>query len=378
MSKLSLKRIVSRGILGIALGMTFVGSPVWSKSPWQWVSFRTSSEDKNTSHKLTEDAGPWLIYAASFAGEGAEAEARQLADELQSKYKMRTYVHSQQFNFSETVQGIGVNQDLTPKKMRYDKDGIFDEIAVLVGDYESFDDPNLAEGLKKIKFLKPECLTKSGEKTTRRYAGLREWHKRVNGDKVKQQKGPMGSAFATRNPLIPREFFAPKGVDTFVLGMNEGVEHSLLECDGEFTVRVATFRGNVIIDQRQVAEIERGDGKMKSRLGEAALRAHKLTAALRKKGVEAYEFHDRHESIVTVGSYDWVGRPREDGVQEMNPAIVSTIQKFAPTQKPLQGNEGQSLAGLQPRTLDGISFDIQPWPVEVPKRSVATDYAPRN
>ena len=44
---------------------------------------------------------------------------------------------------------------------------------------------------------------------------------------------PMGQAFFTRNPLLPREYFVPKGVDPFVAKMNEGVEHSLLDCPGQ-------------------------------------------------------------------------------------------------------------------------------------------------
>ena len=42
---------------------------------------------------------------------------------------------------------------------------------------------------------------------------------------------------------LPREYFVPKGVDDFVAKMNQGVEHSLLDCPGRYTVQVATFRG---------------------------------------------------------------------------------------------------------------------------------------
>ena len=45
----------------------------------------------------------------------------------------------------------------------------------------------------------------------------------------------------------------------------------------------------------------------RSKLEEAAYNAHLLVVALRKQGVEAYEFHDRHESLVTIGSFDSVG-----------------------------------------------------------------------
>jgi hypothetical protein len=361
----------------LALAISFVAAPeVRAKSPWQWVTFRRGDDGKSESIELSDSQGPWLIFAASFAGEGSREEATRLVNELRSRYRLRAYLHAEQFDFSGSVEGKGFNPDRTPVRMRYDKAGVFDEYAVLIGNFPSVEDPDLQTALKKIKYARPQCLTSNPEKTTRRFAGLRSLYTRVNGDKDKQRKGPMGNAFATPNPLIPQEFFAPKGVDSFVIKMNEGVAHSLLDCPGKYSVRIATFRGNVIIDPEKVAEIEQG-GRMKSRLEEAALKAHKVTMALRKKGVEAYEFHDRHESFVTVGSFEWVGRPQADETQEMNPAIVAQIQRFSPVRQPLVGSQGQALDGLQPRSIAGIPCDVQPWPVEVPKRSIATDYAGR-
>ena len=43
---------------------------------------------------------------------------------------------------------------------------------------------------------------------------------------------------------------------------------------------------------------------MNHTLEEAAENAHILTESLRQQGYEAYEFHDRDQSIVTVGSFD--------------------------------------------------------------------------
>ena len=362
----------------VCVGLIFVcgwDAVVSAKSPWRWISFRRDKPSEG--FELTDDAGPWLIFAASFAGEGAKTEAEALAKEIRDQYRLRTYVHSEQFDFTEEVPGIGVNPDRSPKLMRYDKSGVFDEFAVLVGDFESIDDPKLQKNLKRLKYAQPSTLIEAGNRTTRRFAGLRALNRRINGDEEKRRKGPLGHAFATPNPKVPRELIAPRGIDTFVLKMNKDIKHSLLNCKGKFTVRVATFRGNVVIDQERVAEIEAG-GRMQSRLEKAAVDAHQLTLALRKKGVEAYEFHDRHESFVTVGSFDWVGRKQTEGDrQEMNPAIVSTIERFAPDRRPVPGSNGQRVDGLQPKMIDGIPFDVQPWPVEVPRRSIAKDYARR-
>ena len=91
------------------------------KPPWQLVSFRRVEADPQKTYELTEEAGPWLIFAASFAGEGASTEARDLMMELRKQYKLPAYVHSQRFDFTHSVEGIGINPDLTPKKMKYDK-----------------------------------------------------------------------------------------------------------------------------------------------------------------------------------------------------------------------------------------------------------------
>jgi hypothetical protein len=248
-------------------------------------------------------------------------------------------------------------------------------VAVLVGYFSSVNDPSLEEVLSRIKVARPSCLElDQGEDTTLRFAGLRALQRRVNGDKQKRQKGPMGSAFVTRNPLLPKEYFAPQGADEFVMSINKGVENSLLECPGSYSVRVATFRGNVIIDQRKIHEITSG-AAMKSRLHDAAHKAHQLTLALRRQGVEAYEFHDRHESMVTVGSFQSVGSPRPDGKTEINPSILALISAYGPKRQALPGPGGQNVTGLEPRTLAGIPFDVQPIPVRVPRRSIAADYA---
>ena len=59
-------------ILGIAavVGIS-AWSPISAKPPWQLVAFRRVEADPTKKYELSEQAGPWLIFAASFAGDGA-------------------------------------------------------------------------------------------------------------------------------------------------------------------------------------------------------------------------------------------------------------------------------------------------------------------
>jgi hypothetical protein len=303
--------------------------------------------------------------ACSFSGEHGKGQAKELVQELRKRYKLPAYVYEKKFDLGTDLQGRGVDEFGRPRKMKFQRGASeIDEVAVLVGDYPAVDDPEAQETLRKLKFCEPDCLaTKDGQATSRSLAGFRWLQTAVlSSDNPKKKKGPMGHAFVTTNPILPSDYYVPKGLDPLVVKANEGVEHSLLDCSGNYTVQVAHFTGKVITDQREIAAVERGKD-LDSQLAKAAYMAHKLTEALRLKGYEAYEFHDRYASIVTVGSFDSVGPKGPNGVTEMNPKIKAIIDQF----KPAQNTPGVVSA----RTLVGIPFDPQPIPVHIPKRSVA-------
>lgn len=349
--------------------------PAWGAPPLSsLLPFRRVEADPVQSYELRDEHGPWLILAASFVGERAEEQAHELVLELRRRYHWPAYIHRQEYDFTQSVKGLTLDEYGQPARMRYANGGRYEAIAVLVGDFESVDDPTLEKTLKEVKYARPECLDLTKRSwTAQKFSALREWYRRVNLDESKHNKGPMGSAFVTRNPLLPESYFAPNGVDEFVERLNEGVKYSLLDNPGKWTVRVATFRGNDTINQREIAELARNK-KVTNKLEIAAEKAHRLTEALRRQGVEAYEFHDRHESIVTIGSFASEGTPLPDGTVQINPAVLQVMQAYGAKRDPIPG---QSVFGLKPRQLDGIAFDIQPMPIEVPRRSVANDYARR-
>ncbi|MDX1947201.1 MAG: hypothetical protein SFU86_17505 [Pirellulaceae bacterium] len=346
--------------------------------PWAaLIPFKSAPAAKPVqSLELGESEGPWMIMCTSFAGPTAEQQAHDLALELRQQFKLPAYTFRQTFDFTKPTEGLGYNKYGEPRKMRHLNGAKFQEIAVMVGNFSSVEDDELARTLEKIKHLHPQTLeTKYQENSSQRFYGLRTIYRALAPDQARKQRGPMGAAFVTRNPLMPEEYFAAKGLDPFLVEINKDLPHNLLSNPGQYTVRVASFRG--VDSLNKPAEFEAQIAKRKvAKIDEAAQKANDLCAALRAKGVEAYQFHDRTESIVTIGSFREVGQPRPDGKIEINPAVHRIMEEYGPVKTALPGNPSQS--GMQLRTLAGIPFDPQPLPVQVPRQSVATAYNQTN
>ena len=341
--------------------------------PWaNLLTFDRVEADPNKQYRLAKENGPWMILACPFSGERAREQAEELVHELRRDYKLEAYVHAKRFEFGDT-RGRGIDRFGAPLRMRHRRDSIH-EVAVMVGNYARVDDPRAQKALQTIKYAHPKCLEIGEDRPTHQsLAGWRMTQRRVQEffGSAEKEKGSMGHAFITTNPLLPDDYYNPQGIDPLVVKMNKHVKHSLLECPGEYTVQVATFKGTVIIDQRKIQEVERGK-KVSDALADAALKAHQLTEALRLKGWDAYEFHDRHASIVTVGSFNSVGTPRADARIEINPRIHSIMQTFGAQPVP-----GAPTGATSFKSLVGIPFDVQPIPVQVPRRSISREMARR-
>lgn len=339
--------------------------------PWaSLIPFTKVDADSTKSYALTENQGPWMILAATFSGEGSEQQAHELVMELRKKFRIEAYTFSRHIDDTQPQAGLGLNKYGEPKRMKPANPVKYDEVAVMVGNYPSVEDSRAQKTLQTLKHAWPDALNPKKLKSTSQSLGaLREAVRQIN---TKQKdKGPMRAAMICRNPLIPDEYFRQGGLDKLVLTMNQGVEFSLLDCPGRFSVRVATFRGQDTMIINEIELLNKSD-KVTDKLAAGAEKAHVLTHALRQMGYEAYEFHDRHESIVTVGSFESVGDPRPDGKTEINPAVHELLEKFkAKPAKNLPGIAG----AIRPEKLKGISFDVQPIPIAVPQRSIGSDYA---
>ncbi len=362
------------GLLSLIAAKPLAAAPPWARL----ALFKHMEADPQELYPINQNNGPWMIMAATFTGDGAVEQARKLVYELRTEYKVPAYTYQKEFDYTEPVEGKGLNPYGEAPKMRYRRDEDIVEIAVLVGDYPTVDDPEGQKVLKKLKYAEPESLqVKNGEQTSQALATLRSFQKQIKqatlpADSDELKRGPMGGAFVVTNPLVPNEYFVPKGIDRFVEKMNEQVPHSLLDCAGKYTVQVATFTGHaIIVDNKVQQAIDRGE-QPKSYLEDAAKNAHLLTEALCKMGYDAYEFHDRSSSIVTIGSFDSVGTRRADGKIEINPAVHHIMKTFGAETSIEPGKAPQ--VG-QAKKLGPIPFDMQPMPVEVPRRAISVDYA---
>ncbi len=349
---------------------------------------RRVNSDPALDLNLTDRHGPWLIMCASFLGERGEQQARQLALELRRDHNLESYIYRHAFDYSTTIRGKGWQPPKSKEglpvqvKMKAANPDSFEEVAVVVGNFPSFDDAQAQKSLKRIKYLRPRTIEiKPHVETNQRMAGWREYQKRAFGSQEVREKGPMFSAFLMPNPHLPEDYFKRHTVDKLVLKMNKGIRHSLFDCPGRFTVRVATFRGVTLdakeIDkkQREFQDLLRFRKPMRnSQLAEGANKANILCKELRKKGVEAYEFHDRYESYVCIGSFNWATRKLPNGKDQLNPEVAKVIKEYKAQTKRIPGIQQMVILPKTMKSLKGkkINFDAQPMPVIVPKMHVST------
>ncbi len=368
---------------GLAVSCLWVASSVAAAPPWaDLITMRQVEADAQKSYPLTQENGPWMIMATTFQGPAALEDAGRLVHELRSRFKLPAYLHRKEFDYTDSLMGRGIDKYGEPRKMRHQKSEKIQEVAVLVGDYPSVDDGQAQRDLQKIKTIQPTSLApQAGRETSQTFSGLRQFQRRFwPAHSEKRKQGPMRLALVTTNPLLPDEYFRPGGVDGFVEKLNSEMPHTLLDCPGQFTVKVATFNGLVAVSQegKQAALSQRH-----SRLEEAAEKAHRLTIALRAKGYEAYQFHDRRSSLVTVGSFQRPGIPRPGGSIEHEPQVVDLIRRFgAKQQSSLAPGSPQAVraTNLEPQSLqvgpgERIPFDVVPSLIEVPRRAISADYA---
>lgn len=320
--------------------------------------------EPNKEYPLTDSDGLWFIMAAKFEGAESRKTANRLVYELRKKYKLEAYsfrYDNDQDDLQKMARKAGDTrsyQYMTAPPQVY---------AVLIGSFPSSDDPALQQTLLTVKRSKPVSL----ENDPASQMTMNEFKVLAKIDKTYDTYGPLGKAMAVPNPMIPKEYFAQKGVvDSFLAKINSDSKYSLLRNPKMYTLRVATFSGKSMMNKDSSGNAkweEAGDD-----FQDAGVKAAALCSALRKTGVEAWEFHDRDCSFVTIGSFDSYGNPNSDGTIEMEPEIYKLMEKYKGKIVDEKGNYEAYCANVEfgkgkTKVKMKLAFDMQPVIIMVPQ-----------
>jgi len=304
---------------------------------------RTVEADPNKDYALTQAEGPYLIYVAAFSGPTARQDASTLVLELRKSFKWNAYVCEKTFAHDASKDFKSPQNPYFKTKYKYINSGAGTEFAVLIGNFLSLDDKQFEKTLAEVRKCKPTSL------------------------KNKTLETPFAMAFGVSNPMLPPE--NQRGfVDPFIESINKNRPYTLLRNPRRYTVQIATFKGGSTYvkesgpwlggSQVSSAGLPPSAGQKMSELEKGEQATVTLCKALRERGVDAYEFHDRYASIVTVGSFDHYGQMMPDGTTKMDPLIQQIIQQY-------QGQvTGKS---YNPVIINGIECDVMPKVIEVPR-----------
>jgi hypothetical protein len=255
---------------------------------------------RGKDYGLTAKHGPWMIMVTSLWGntpeqeQQAEKAAKELVFQLRKK-GIPAYVYRQ----DDKIEKI----DSTDRQGRRSQRRVTAQhgmIAVLAGNYRNADDKVAQQTLKYVKKFNPKVDV--------------EWQ-----GKPLQVPLVLDSAFLAPNPVLSPEEFAKNNRDPLIIKLNSNVEHSLLANKGKYTLVVASFNGQSSIKPTRFEQFDRLlTNKAKISLDNAARESWELMTTMRKQGIEAYLYHDRYRSIVTVGSFK----------SDKDPRIAQLIENF--------------------------------------------------
>lgn len=319
-------------------------------------------------YMLTEVEGPWLIYARTFSGPDGKQQAHRLVLELRKDYNLKAFVYKEAFDFTKPFAELGPNQ----RPLKYANSTRYDAYAVLVGEFDSVDHPEVKNTLATLKRIQPTTLSETPlESEATPIFSVKRIQEQLKKNGNRAGRGPMSHAFVTRNPLLPENFTQSPEVDSFVRKLNENVEHSLLDCPRKFTVVVRTFEG---LSATSISGyIQKDFTPSPDRLDQSASSANKMVKALRAKGVEAYEFHDRTKSLVTIGSFDSLGQEGPNGFEYL-PEIKRIMTEYRATERVgTDAKTGQIVR--YSNAIEKIPFDVEPKPIAVPRATKRSFYS---
>lgn len=307
-------------------------------------------------YKLTKQHGPWMIMVATLyepppdrkkAGLTHEEAADKLVYELR-KLSIPAYTFSMD-EVTTPIETTDRQGRASRRSYRSQKGGI----CVVAGNYSSTEDSVAKKTLEFIKTYVPKS-----------------WKDDAAFRPTPGKPNPLSGAFLSINPMLAPEEVASRKRDSLLLKLNAGSEYSIMENKGKFTLVIATFTGKSQTAvgsggiKKAMDEFEVSTGS----LDEAAARAWKVAKMLREgmidgrnrgKKYDAFVFHERYQSVVTVGSF----------YSKTDPRIAQMVDVFGaktiagPNGKPLLAGEGIVIPGATP---DPVIFDPKPKLIDVP------------
>jgi len=318
-------------------------------------------------YRLSKRHGPWMIMVATFKDLPPEMRTKgmspaEAADELVYELRKKgipAYTYGRQ-EINETID----TTDRLGRKQRRHFTAQQQGIAVLAGNYRDPDDRTAQKTLTYVKKFHPRFL--SGVEKSSRFV-----RKLKNGGlyrKTPGRKGPLGGAFLTINPMLSPEEAHVKKQGPLLIKLNSGMEYSLLENQEKYTLRVASFHGKSAthVPNTKFGNVEQ-NFKVTSALDDAAFEAWELVKYLRTRNVEAYVFHDRYSSIVTVGAFNSSRDPR---ISEMARSYAAKKKTDPNTNQEMLVAEMVTIPA-DPRPNEPIEkrwfFDAEPKLMEVPR-----------
>jgi hypothetical protein len=322
--------------LGLALS---VGAAAWAVPP---------EMDPVNVYAVSPQAGAWMIMAASYSGEDGKELARQLVLELRNKHRLPAYVWN--------VSAAARRQQEAPSPGAPPRAGFIryqDEWAVLIGGYADLNAASAA--LPNIRKLPTPDLHLPGERTPFYAQQLSGPTLDGSGQVKRTMLSPFVKAMCVPNPTAPKQA-AHKKFDPFWTQLNEDECYSLLKCRKGWTFAVKEYTGATSIQsQANSGGIFNGlswlGGKKPGEsIDVAGSEAHNLAEALHKLNFDAYVFHTRTSSIVTIGNFE---SPDGEQAQRFKQHYLSFQEQLAAAWAP----QGRS---------DPLQLFPNPMPMEVP------------
>lgn len=309
---------------------------------------------RGKNYQLTRKHGPWMIMVTSFRdvrqeelkkdGMTAEQAAAELVFELREK-GIPAYTYSQ-----DAVKGEIDTRDRLGRDDRRIFAAQRDMICVLAGNYPSIEDDVGQKTLKKLKNFRPKFLMDAKSGAIIRPGAA--------------QTGPLSGAFMTINPLLKPEEVVQKHVDKETRELNANISYfALVKNPKKYTVQVATFTGKSAMPlgtsafrekESQFDALLQKPGFNLDRAGHDAENLayfirdpHGKFAAKSQKvkpkefsqfadsGInEAWVYHDKYQSIVTIGGFDTPDDPRIRMIQQYyGPKLVPDIRLLSATKR---------------------------------------------